>query len=452
MARSAVYAVRDGHDGPGSVVAAARGGTGRSRAGCIVAVVPALDGIRVIDLSRIVAGPLATQILSDYGAEVVKIERPEGGDDSRQWAPPVASDGEASYFFAVNRGKRSVTLDLKHPRGKALLVDLVRIGDVLVENFKPGTMDDLGLGYRDLRAVNPRLVYCSISGFGQTGPYRERAGYDAIMQGFTGLMSITGEPDGPPVKVGVALIDAITALYAHGAILAALHHRDRTGEGQYLELSLMECGIAALINAATAYLVGGEVQGRWGSAHPSLVPYQAFRTRDGYLMVGAGNESLWRAFCDVLDEPALARDPRYESNAKRVAARAELVARIEARLLTRDRDEWVAAFAAAGLPAGPINDIANVFADPQVRHREMVVEVEHPTAGRVRLPGIPVKFGVTPARVGGPPPRLGEHTDAVLGGLLGLTGPHIAGLRRSGALGALRPGVASERRDDANGT
>jgi crotonobetainyl-CoA:carnitine CoA-transferase CaiB-like acyl-CoA transferase len=398
-----------------------------------------LETLRIIDLSRIVAGPLATQIFSDYGADVIKIEHPQGGDDSRQWAPPRAPDGQASYFFAVNRGKKSVTIDLKHPRGRALVVDLVRGADVLVENFKPGTMDDLGLGPEALLGVNPGLVYCSISGFGATGPYRERAGYDAIMQGFTGLMSITGEADGPPVKVGVALIDVITALYAHGAILAALRHRDRTGQGQHLDLSLMECGIAALINAATAYLVGGEVQGRWGSAHPSLVPYQAFRARDGYLMVGAGNERLWKAFCEVLGVPEWADDPRYDANAKRVARRAELVEAIEARLAARTRDEWVAAFTAAGLPAGPINDIGEVFRDPQVVHRAMVEEVVHPTAGRVRLPGIPVKFGATPGRVQGPPPLLGEHTDAVLRDVLGLSSAEVRELHRVGAVGP-RPG------------
>src|SRR3990170_620699 len=330
-----------------------------------------LAHLRIIDLSRVVAGPLATQIFSDYGAEVIKIEQPRVGDDSRHWAPPRAPDGQAAYFFAVNRGKQSITIDLKHPRGRGLVVELARRGDVLVENFTPGTMDRLGLGAETVRAANPRLVYCSISGFGATGPYRERAGYDAIMQGFTGLMSITGEPDGPPVKVGVALIDVISALYAHGAILAALEHRSRTGEGQHLELSLMECGIAALINAATAYLVGGEVQGRGGHAHPSLVPYQAFRARDGYLMVGAGNERLWKAFCEVLGAPEWADDPRYDGNAKRVARRAELVRLIEERLAARTRDEWVTAFADAGLPAGPINDIAEVFADPQVGYRGM---------------------------------------------------------------------------------
>ncbi|HWC02376.1 MAG TPA: CoA transferase [Methylomirabilota bacterium] len=394
-----------------------------------------LGDLRIVDLSRIVAGPLATQILSDYGAEVIKVEHPAGGDDSRQWSPPRAPDGQATYFFAVNRGKRSITIDLKHPRGRDVVLDLVRRTDVVIENFKPGTMDDLGLGWETLRAANARLIYCAISGFGATGPYRERAGYDAIMQGFTGLMSITGEAGGPPVKVGVALIDAITALYAHGAVLAALRHRDRTGQGQYLELSLLECGIAGLINAATAYLVGGEVQGRWGSAHPSLVPYQAFRAGDGYLMVGAGNERLWKAFCEVLGAPEWADDPRYGSNAQRVACRTELVRDIETRLQAAGRDEWVARFAEAGLPAGPINDIGQVFDDPQVRHREMAVEVEHPTAGRVRLPGIPVKFAGTPARVQGPPPTLGQHTDEVLRDVLGLSPAAIAELRASGALG-----------------
>jgi formyl-CoA transferase len=390
-----------------------------------------------------VAGPLATQIFADYGALVIKIEQPGIGDDSRHWAPPRAADGQASYFFAVNRGKKSVTVDLKHPRGRALVADLARGADVLIENFTPGTADRLGLGHAALRAANPRLVYCSISGFGATGPYRDRAGYDAILQGMTGLMSITGEPDGPPVKVGVALIDAITALYAHGAILAALHHRERTGEGQYLELSPMECGIAALINAATAYLVAGEVQGRWGGAHPSLVPYQAFRARDGYFIVGAGNERLWKAFCEVLGAPEWADDPRYDGNAKRVGRREELVELIEARLQARGRGEWVAAFAAAGLPAGPINDIAQVFADPQVAHRAMVIEVDHPTAGRVRLPGIPVKFAGTPARVQGPPPLLGEHTDDVLRDVLGLTEEAVAALRAEGVVGA-RPGRSPE--------
>lgn len=393
-----------------------------------------LGDIRVIDLSRIVAGPLATMILGDYGAEIIKIEQPGVGDDSRQWSPPVAPDGQAAYFFSINRNKKSVTLNLKHPKGKEILWEFVRRGDVLIENFKPGIMDALGFGYEAVHRFNPRLIYCSISGFGSTGPYRERAGYDTILQGFTGLMSITGEGDGPPVKVGVALIDVITALYAHGAILAALNHRERSGQGQHVDLSLMESGIAALINAATAYLIAGEVQGRWGSAHASLVPYQAFKTKDDYLIVGAGNERLWRAFCRVLGMPELADDPRYDTNAKRVERREEMVRLIEERLSARARDEWLPLFAEAGLPCGPINNIGQVFGDPQVFHRGIVQEVDHPTAGRVKLVGPPVKFSDTPAQIQAPPPLLGEHTEEVLTKLLGYTVEDVSQLRADGVV------------------
>ncbi len=393
-----------------------------------------LHGIRVIDLSRVVAGPLATQILADYGAEVIKIERPEVGDDSRQWTPPVAPGGEATYFFAFNRNKKSLTVNLRHAEGRRIVVELVRRGDILVENFTPGTMEDLGLGYETLRAENPGLIYCSISGFGATGPSRSRAGYDAMMQGFTGLMSITGEPDGPPVKVGVAVVDAITALYAHGAILAALHHRERTGEGQRVDLSLLESGVAALINAATAYLVAGKVQGRMGSAHPSVAPYQALNARDGALMIGAGNERLWRAFCVAIGAPDWADDPRFDSNSKRVGRRQELVALIEARLQTEDRDTWLRIFAEAGVPCAPINDIAQLFADPQVRHREMIVEVEHRAAGRIKLPGIPAKFSRTPGRIHSAPPLLGQHTEEILTQLLGYSADAIGRLRAEGAI------------------
>ena len=393
-----------------------------------------LQDLRIIDLSRVVAGPLTTQLLGDYGAEVIKIERPGIGDDARQWAPPVSPGGEATYFLAFNRNKKSVTLNLKHAEGRRILVELVRQGDVLVENFTLGTMEDLGLGYDTLRKENPGLIYCSISGFGTSGPYRDRAGYDAIMQGFTGLMSITGEADGPPVKVGVAVIDAMTGLYAHGAILAALHHRGRTGEGQRVDLSLLECGVAALINAATAYLVAGEVQGRMGSAHPSLAPYQAFNARDGALMVGTGNERLWRAFCVSIGAPERAHDPRFDTNAKRVERRQELVALIESRLQTADRESWLRRLTEAGVPCSPINDIAQLFSDPQVAAREMIVEVDHPTAGRIRLTGIPAKFSRTPGRVQAPPPLLGEHTEEILTGLLGYSAEAIARLRAAGVI------------------
>jgi crotonobetainyl-CoA:carnitine CoA-transferase CaiB-like acyl-CoA transferase len=393
-----------------------------------------LEGIRVIDLSRIVAGPLATQIFGDYGAEVIKIEQPGVGDDSRAWAPPKAPDGSAAYFLSINRNKKSVTINFKHPRGKDLVKRLVALGDVVIENFKPGTMEDLGLGYETLRRINPRLVYCQISGFGNSGPDRERAGYDSILQGVTGLMSITGERDGPPVKAGVALIDEITALHAHGAILAALLHRERTGEGQKVECSLLESGVAAMMNAATAYLVAGVVQGRWGSAHESLVPYQAFKARDGYLIIGAGNDRLWKAFCEVLGAPEWADHPSFDTNLKRVERRQELVALIEERLQSRSRDEWIAAFAAAGLPTGPINTVDQVFENPQVLHRGMVQEVEHPTAGKVKLVGIPVKFTATPGEIRLPPPLLGQHTEEVLRDLLGLDAAEIETLRSEGAI------------------
>jgi crotonobetainyl-CoA:carnitine CoA-transferase CaiB-like acyl-CoA transferase len=393
-----------------------------------------LDDIRIIDLSRIVAGPLATQIFGDYGAEVIKIEQPGVGDDSRAWAPPKAPDGSAAYFFSINRNKKSVTINFKHPRGKDLVRRLVARADVVIENFKPGTMEDLGLGYETLRLVNRRLVYCQISGFGNSGPDRERAGYDSILQGITGLMSITGERDGPPVKAGVALIDEITALYAHGAILAALLHRERTGEGQKVECSLLESGVAAMMNAATAYLVAGVVQGRWGSAHESLVPYQAFKARDGYLIIGAGNERLWKAFCEVLGAPEWADHPSFDTNPERVERRQELVALIEGRLRSRSRDEWIAAFAAAGLPTGPINTVDQVFEDRQVLHRGMVREVEHPTAGTVKLVGIPVKFSETPGEIRLPPPLLGQHTAEVLEELLGLGAAEIETLRSEGAI------------------
>jgi crotonobetainyl-CoA:carnitine CoA-transferase CaiB-like acyl-CoA transferase len=393
-----------------------------------------LEGVRIIDLSRIVAGPLATQIFGDYGAEVIKIEQPGVGDDSRGWVPPKAPDGSAAYFFSINRNKKSVTVNLKHPRGAAIVKALVTRADVVIENFKPGTMEDLGLDYDVLCPLNPRLIYCQISGFGNSGPARERAGYDSILQGITGLMSITGEREGPPVKAGVALIDEITALYAHGAILAALLHRERTGEGQKVECSLLESGVAAMMNAATAYLVAGAVQGRWGSAHESLVPYQAFKARDGYLIIGAGNERLWKAFCEVIGAPEWADDQRFDTNFKRVGRRQELVRLIEARLAARSRDEWIAAFAAAGLPTGPINTVDQVFQDPQVLHRGMVQEVEHPTAGRVKLVGIPVKFSATPGEIRQPPPLLGQHTEEVLGGLLGLSAQEIETLRAQGVV------------------
>ena len=393
-----------------------------------------LSGLRVVDLTRVVAGPLATQILGDYGADVVKIELPGRGDDTRGFAPPYAPDGSAAYFFCVNRNKRSVTLDLKHPRGAEVLRALAARADVLVENFTPGTMERLGLGWETLAALNRRLVYCAISGFGATGPDRERPGYDSILQAVTGLMSITGERDGAPVKAGVALIDEITALYAHGAILAALRHRDVTSEGQRIETSLLEAGVAAMMNAATNYLLAGTVMQRWGSAQETVVPYQAFPARDGWLILAAGNEPMWRRLCAALGAPEWAEDERFLTNRERVAHRETLVALVAERTRTRTRDEWLRIMAEAGLPAGPINTIDQVFEDPQVLHRGMVDTVDHPSAGPVRLVGIPVKFSVAAGAIRLPPPRLGEHTGEVLREWLGWDEAAVEGLRGEGVL------------------
>ena len=392
----------------------------------------ALDGIVVLDLSQYEAGPSCTEMLAWLGADVVKIE-PPGGEPGRR-VLSERPDTDAWFFLLLNANKKSVTLDLKSERGRALFERMLRRADVLVENFKPGTMEDLGLGYDTQRQENARLIYCAISGFGASGPKRGWAGYDAVMQGVTGLMSITGEADGPPVKVGVALIDEITALYAHGAILAALLYRERTGRGQKVECSLLESGVAALMNAATAYLLAGEVQGRLGSAHASVVPYQAFKARDGYFMVGAGNERLWETFCEALGASEWADDPRFDSNEKRVARRRELVRMIEERLQARTCDEWVEAFGAAGLPTGPINNVRDVFSDPQVRERGMIEEIEHPTGRKIRLVGVPVKFSETPGAITAPPPLLGQHTEEVLRGLLGLTSAEVEQLRKEGVV------------------
>jgi crotonobetainyl-CoA:carnitine CoA-transferase CaiB-like acyl-CoA transferase len=392
-----------------------------------------LDGIRVLDLSRIIAGPFCSQILGDMGADVIKVEQPGGGDETRTWGPPFA-DGEAVYFFCVNRNKRSVTLNLKDPRGRAIFRKLVNRSDVLLENFKPGTLAKLGLDYETLRQDHPRLIYCAISGFGRTGPYADRGGFDVIAQAVGGLMGITGEPDGPPVKVGVAMTDIATALYAHGAILAALYARDRTGAGQRIDTSLLETQIAALINIASSYLNGGELPRKWGTAHTSIVPYQAFRTKDGYLILGGATDRLWVKLCEALDLPALARDPAYATNEQRVHRREEIVRLLEERLAAKTRKEWEAILAPTGVPCGAINDMDEVFADPQVRHLDMVLEATHPRTGVVRMVRNPVTFSETPVDLRQPPPRLGEHTEEVLRELLGYTAAQVGELRAAGVV------------------
>jgi crotonobetainyl-CoA:carnitine CoA-transferase CaiB-like acyl-CoA transferase len=392
-----------------------------------------LEGIRVLDLSRIIAGPFCSQILGDMGAEVIKVEQPGAGDDSRTWGPPF-KEGESVYFFCINRNKKSITVDMKDSRGKAIIRELAKRSDVLLENFKPGTLEKLGLSWDVLRRDNPRLIFCSISGFGRTGPSAERGGYDVIVQAVGGLMGITGESGGPPVKVGVAMTDICTALYAHGAILAALYARDRTGEGQRIDVSLLETQIAALINIASSYLNAGEIPGKWGTAHVNIVPYQAFKMQDGYMIIGAANDRLWVKLCEAIGLLEVARDSKYASNAQRVRHREQILRLLEARFLTKTRKEWEAILAPLGIPCGPINRMDEVFADPQVQHLQMVLEAEHPRAGTVRMVRNPVSFSRTPVDLRQVPPVLGEHTEEILRGLLGYSTAQVAEFRAAGVV------------------
>ena len=399
-----------------------------------------LANVRVLDLTRVLAGPTATQILGDLGADVIKVERPGAGDDTRGWGPPYLADaagretGESAYFLSANRNKRSVTIDLGHAEGRALVRGLARRSDVLIENFKVGDMARFGLGWQQLHGETPGLVYCSISGFGQTGPYAAQAGYDFLIQGLGGIMSITGAADGPPTKVGVAVADIVCGLYAATAVLAALRHRDATGRGQYIDLALLDTQVAWLANQAMNYLVGGAAPGRLGNAHPNIVPYQSFPTADGSIIVAVGNDPQFARFAAVLEAAEWAGDPRFARNADRVRNRAILVPLIEARLAVRPSRHWLAALAAETVPAGPVNDIAQVFADPQVRHRGMAVRMPHPAAGPAGVPLVadPINLSETPVSYRRAPPRLGEHTEEVLQEVLDLNATECADLRHRG--------------------
>ncbi|MFN8523627.1 MAG: CaiB/BaiF CoA-transferase family protein [Chloroflexota bacterium] len=392
-----------------------------------------LSDLRVVDLTRVLAGPYMAMMLGDMGADVIKVEQPGSGDDTRRWGPPFV-DGESTYYLAVNRNKRSVTLNLKHPSAREALLKLVEGADVLIENFKVGTMERMGLGYEDvLRAHNPRLVYCSVTGYGRTGPYAGRPGYDYMAQAMGGIMSVTGEPSGEPMKYGVAIGDLTTAMTGCSAVLAAVHHRDRTGTGQRVDVSLLETVVGWLIHLATDYFATNELPKRFGNAHQSIVPYQVVRARDGYFALGVGNDRQFRDFANVLGHPEWAEDPRFSVNSARVAHREVLVPMILEILATRTAREWVDAILAAGVPAGPINTVADVFSDPQVLHRQMLLEVPHPKLGSVKMAGIPYKHGDTPATVRRHPPLLGEHTDEVLREL-GYDDAAIGSLRAEGAV------------------
>ncbi|OGQ69817.1 MAG: formyl-CoA transferase [Deltaproteobacteria bacterium RIFCSPLOWO2_12_55_13] len=392
-----------------------------------------LAGVKVLDLTRVLAGPYCTMFLGDLGAEVVKIEQPEVGDDTRAWGPPFVG-GESAYFLCINRNKKSVTLDLKSNQAVGLLRRLAEGADVLVENFRPGTMERLGLGERELRAVNPRLIYASLSGFGADGPMKDWPGYDLIIQAWGGLMSVTGMPDGEPTKVGVAIVDIVAGLMLGKAILAALFARERTGVGQKLETSLLEAEVACLINAGSNYLVGGVVPGRWGNAHPNIVPYQSFKSRDGYLVIGVASEGIWRRLCQAIGMPGLADDPRFARNPQRVEHRGELIDILTEIFLQRDTAAWVTLLIDAGVPCAPVQTIDQVFLAPQVIAREMVVEVPHPTAGTIRMAGLPVKFSGTPASIRLAPPLLGQHTAEVLRSWLRLDDSAIDDLKSKGVI------------------
>ncbi|MDX9716984.1 MAG: CaiB/BaiF CoA-transferase family protein [Thauera sp.] len=392
----------------------------------------ALSHLRVLDLSRVLAGPWASQLLGDLGAEVIKIERPGGGDDTRAWGPPwFEADGrrDAAYYLSTNRNKESVAVDITHPAGQALVRELAMHCDVLIENYKVGGLKRYGLDFASLQALNPRLVYCSITGFGQDGPYAERPGYDFLLQAMGGLMSLTGEPDGPPQKVGVALTDILTGLYATVGVLAALAHRERTNEGQHIDLALLDVQVACLANQAMNYLVSGKAPTRMGNAHPNIVPYQAFPTADGDIVLTIGNDRQWAAFCRLAGREEWITDARFESNAARVEHRQTLIPLLRQTTVMRSTDDWVRALEAAGVPGGPINDLARVFADPQIRHRRMRTEID----GIPQLAN-PLHLSATPPDYRHAPPAVGEHTEDVLQRVLGLDEARIETLRREGAI------------------
>ncbi|MCC6868954.1 MAG: CoA transferase [Burkholderiales bacterium] len=403
-----------------------------------------LAGLRVLDLSRVLAGPWAGQLLADLGADVVKVERPGTGDDTRAWGPPWLKDRdgqdttESAYFLCANRNKRSVSVDLAQPEGQAVVRDLAARADVLIENFKQGGLAQYRLDYASLVADNPRLVYCSITGFGQQGPYAARAGYDFLIQGMGGLMSVTGRADGEegagPQKVGVALTDIMTGLYATIAVQAALAERERSGRGQYIDLALLDVQIACLANQASSYLAGGVVPRRLGNAHPAIVPYQDFPTADGDMILTVGNDAQFAKFCAVVGHPEWAADPRFATNPARVANRAALIPLLRQATVARTTQAWIAALESVGVPCGPINRIDEVFADPQVRARGVRIAMEHGTAGSVALVANPIRLSATPVTYRSAPPALGEHTAAVLADWLGMESAAIAALHARGVV------------------
>ncbi|WP_281301534.1 MULTISPECIES: CaiB/BaiF CoA-transferase family protein [unclassified Iodidimonas] len=399
----------------------------------------ALSNLRVLDLSRVLAGPWAGQILGDLGADVIKVERPITGDDTRSWGPPYlkdkdGKDREAAYYLGANRNKRSICVDLAHPDGQAIIRNLAAKSDILIENYKLGNLARFGLDYESLSAINPGLVYCSITGFGQSGPYADQAGYDFIVQGLSGLMSVTGKPDGPPTKVGAAVADLTTAMYGVIGILAALRHRDETGEGQHVDMALLDTQMGWLANQNMNYLIGGESPKRIGNAHLNIVPYQDFETSDGYIIVCVGNDRQFKRFCDAIGAPELARNPSFETNDLRVRHRDLLVPQLAEKIRRESTDHWLSKLLAVNVPHGPINSIAQAFADPQARFRQMRVDMAHPLGMDVPTVACPIHLSKTPVSYRLPPPLLGADSDAILEEI-GIDAATRAALREKGAIG-----------------
>lgn len=377
-----------------------------------------LEGIRVLDLSRVLAGPYCTMMLGDLGADVIKVEVPERGDDTRHWGPPFARGGESAYYLCANRNKRSMTLNLKSERGLSILKELIKRSDILVENFRVDTLEGWGLSYAELQRIRPGLIYCTITGYGYTGPYRDKPGYDFVIQAQGGVMSITGPAEGEPCKVGVAIADITAGLYACNAILASLYAREQTGEGQRIDISLLDSQVAWLANVASNYLISGEKPRRYGNAHPNIVPYQVFKARDDYFALGVGNDLQWKKLCAILEQDAWAEDERFATNAGRVENRDILILLLADQFKRQNVDQWLSKIEAIGIPIAPINSIDRVFDDPQVLAREMKVNTPHPTAGLIPMVGSPLVIPTSPVDYRLPPPLLGEHTEDILKELL----------------------------------
>jgi crotonobetainyl-CoA:carnitine CoA-transferase CaiB-like acyl-CoA transferase len=392
----------------------------------------ALSGLTVIDFTRVLSGPYCTMVLADHGARVIKLEHPVRGDDTRHWGPPFVG-AESAYFLSINRNKESVTLDFKQPEGQRILHALLATADVVVENFRPGTLDDAGLGASAVLAQYPRIVYCSISGYGHTGPRREEPGYDAVMQAEGGLMSITGEADGPALRLGVAITDIVSGLFAAQGVMAALLAREHSGRGQRVDIGMLDATAALLTYQAGNYFASGQVPARMGNRHPTIVPYESFRASDGEFVIAGGNDEIWRRLCRVIGRPDLAEDARYRTNKDRVTRYDEVRAELDRALATRTREQWVRELTGAGVPCGSVRGVGEVLADPQLAAREMVAEVDHATLGATRVISSPVKLSATPPSVRTAPPTLGQHTTAVLNEL-GYDTAQIAALKSAGVI------------------